>query len=102
MNPRRKTPLDRFFDFFDKYPREYFVVGFFFVFFLAIVWEMFSYTVFNYKFYTELAYKQQVGEIQVPVTRGTLYSAPNSTMENGTVFSTSVDLNDLAIDPQIE
>ena len=63
---------------------------------------MFSYTVLNYKFYTDLAYKQQVGEIQVPVTRGTLYSAPNSTMENGTVFSTSVDLNDLAIDPQIE
>lgn len=102
MNPRRKTSLDRFFEFFDRYPREYFVFGFFFLFFLAIVWETFSYTVLNYKFYSELANKQQTWEIQVPVTRGTIYSAPNVTMENGTVFSTSVDLNDLAIDPQIE
>jgi len=103
MNSRKKnTPLNKFFDFFDSYPREYFVFGFFFVFFLAIIWETFSYTVLNYNFYTDLAYKQQVGEVKVPVTRGTIYSAPNLSIQDGTVFSTSVDLNDLAIDPQIE
>jgi len=103
MNSRKKnTPLNKFCDFFDSYPREYFVFGFFFVFFLAIIWETFSYTVLNYNFYTDLAYKQQVGEVKVPVTRGTIYSAPNLSIQDGTVFSTSVDLNDLAIDPQIE
>ena len=103
MNPRRKhTQFDAFFDFFDKYPREYFVFAFFILFFLAIVWKTFTYTVFNYEFYSWLAYKQQVWEVEVPVTRGTLYSSPNTSMKDGTVFSTSVDLSDLAIDPQIE
>jgi len=70
MNPRKKqTPLDRFFDFFDKYPREYFVFGFFLLFFLAIIFETFSYTVINYKYYSTLAENQQVGEVKVPVTR---------------------------------
>ena len=103
MNPRKKqTQFDAFFAFFDKYPREYFVFAFFLIFFLAIVWKSFSYTVFNYEFYSGLAYKQQVWEVEVPVTRGTIYSTPNMTMKDGTVFSTSVDLNDLAVDPQIE
>ena len=103
MNPRKKqTPLDRFFDFFDKYPREYFVFGFFLLFFLAIIFETFSYTVINYKYYSTLAENQQVGEVKVPVTRWTVYSSPNASMQSGTVFSTSVDLNDLAIDPQME
>jgi cell division protein FtsI/penicillin-binding protein 2 len=103
MNPRKKRNIsDIFFDFFDKYPREYYAIAFFAVFFLSIVWNTFVYTVLNYNFYTELAYNQQVGEVEIPVTRGTLYSSPNSSMQNGTVFSTSVDLNDIAIDPQIE
>jgi cell division protein FtsI/penicillin-binding protein 2 len=90
--------LDSFFNFFDKYPREYFIFAFFALFILAILKETFSYTVLHYDFYNELAYKQQVGKVEIPVTRGTIYSAT----ENGTVFSTSVDLNDLAIDPKIE
>lgn len=103
MNSRKRhTLLDNFFDIFDRYPREYFVFAFFLIFFLAIVWETFSYTVLNYSFYSNLAYKQQVWEVKVPVTRGTIYSSPGARMQDGTVFSTSVDLNDLAIDPQIE
>jgi stage V sporulation protein D (sporulation-specific penicillin-binding protein) len=103
MNPRKKQNfLDVFFDFFDKYPREYYVVAFFMLFFISIVSHTFVYTVKNHDFYTELAYRQQVWEVEIPVTRGTIYSAPNASMENGTVFSTSVDLNDIAIDPQIE
>lgn len=102
MNPRRNNKLDNFFNIFDTYPREYFVFGFFFLFFLAIIWETFSYTVLNKDFYQELAYNQQVWEVEVPVTRGTIYSLANSSMRKGTVLSTSVDLNDIAIDPQIE
>lgn len=101
MNYRKKNSVDTFFEYFDKYPREYFVFGFFFLFFCAIVWQTFSYTVLNYKFYEELAYNQQVWEIQLPVTRWSVYSAANASMKQGTVFSTSVDLNDLAVDPQI-
>lgn len=103
MNPRKKrTLLDTFFDFFDKYPREYYAVAFFVLFFLSIVWNTFIYTVKNHDFYTWLAYNQQVWELEIPVTRGTIYSSPNTSMRDGTVFSTSVDLNDIAIDPQIE
>ncbi|NDK09522.1 penicillin-binding protein 2 [Candidatus Gracilibacteria bacterium] len=103
MNPRKKTRfVDAFFEIFDRYPREYFVYVFFLLFFGAIIWETFSYTVINYGFYNSLAYNQQVGEVEIPVTRGTLYSAATTTLENGSVFGTSVDLNDLAIDPQIK
>ncbi len=98
MNPRHKKTSHRFFDIFDRYPREYFVFGFFLIFFFAIVWEAFSYTVIKHDFYTQLAEQQQIGEVEVPVTRWTIYSNTGS----GTVLATSVDLNDLAIDPQIE
>ncbi len=102
MNPRKKTRLiDNFFEIFDRYPREYFVYVFFLLFFWAIVWETFNYTVINYWFYNTLAYKQQVWEVEIPVTRGSIYSAATTTLENGSVFATSVDLNDLAIDPQM-
>jgi hypothetical protein len=61
MNPRKKhTLLDNFFDFFDKYPREYYAVAFFVLFFVSIVWHSFVYTVKNHEFYTRLAYNQQV------------------------------------------
>ncbi len=102
MNPRKKTQTKTFFEILERYPREYFVFAFFFLFFFAIVWETFSYTVSNYDFYEKLAYNQQVWEVEVPVTRGTIYTDKSETMSDGTVLSTSVDLNDLAIDPQIE
>lgn len=99
MNPKKiRKSSTAFFDIFDRYPREYFVFVFFIVFLLAILKETFAYTVLEYEFYDGLAYKQQVGEVEIPVTRGTIFSATWS----GTVLSTSVDLSDLAIDPQIE
>jgi len=99
MNPKKHRKItDSIFDIFDRYPREYFIFAFFILFVFAILKETFSYTVLNYDFYEDLAYKQQVGEVEIPVARGTIYSAT----ANGTVLSTSVDLNDLAIDPQIE
>ncbi len=75
------------------------VIGIFFVlFFLAITGKMFSYTVSNYDFYSNLADKQQIGTVVVPVTRWTIYSST----DGGTVFGTSVNLYDIAIDPQVE
>lgn len=90
--------LDQFFSLFDRYPREYFIAAFFWFFFLSIISETFSYTVINRQFYTDLAYKQQVWEVEVPVARGTIYS---STGDESTVLATSVELNDLAIDPKV-
>jgi cell division protein FtsI/penicillin-binding protein 2 len=94
---KQKNILNTFFDFFDKYPREYFIFAFFVVFALINIFVVFSHTVVHHKFYKDLAFKQQVGKVSVPVTRGTIYSATNS----GTVFSTSVSLYDIAIDPQM-
>ncbi|MDD3646198.1 MAG: penicillin-binding protein 2 [Candidatus Gracilibacteria bacterium] len=79
----------------NKYPREYIVFGFFIVFSLIIVSKVFSYTVLNYDFYKELADKQQIGEVKIPVTRGNIYSAKD------TIFATSVNLNDIAVDPMM-
>ncbi len=102
MSSRKNNFWNIFFSFFDRYPREYFVIAFFALFYFAIIWETFSYTVINHQFYNELANKQQVWEVEIPVTRGTIYSMPSDVSKQGTVFSTSVDLNDIAIDPQIE
>ncbi|USN59030.1 MAG: hypothetical protein H6767_02905 [Candidatus Peribacteria bacterium] len=52
----------------------------------------------NHDFYEKLAYNQQVGEVKLPVSRGTLFSSTSS----GTVIGTSVNLYDLAIDPTME
>jgi stage V sporulation protein D (sporulation-specific penicillin-binding protein) len=89
--------LEEFFKLFDIYPREYFIIGFFLLFSFSIVSTVFSYTVLNNDFYKSLADKQQLSEVSIPVTRGTIYSSTNS----GTVLSTSVNLYDVAVDPQM-
>lgn len=98
MNPRRTSKIDTFLNIFDAYPREYFILIFFGVFLLAIIWTTFSLTVLHHGYYQALADKQQIASQQLPVTRGSIYSGTGS----GTTLATSVDLNDLAIDPQIE
>jgi cell division protein FtsI/penicillin-binding protein 2 len=95
---KNKDFLEIFWGIFDKYPREYFAIGFFIIFLLVIIFKVFSYTVLEYTFYNQLAYKQQVWEISVPVTRWTIYFSASEP----TISWTSVDLNDLAIDPQVE
>lgn len=98
MNKRRKDFIYDSVDKINKIPKEYYVVAFFLLFFLTITIKVFSYTVLNYDFYQDLANKQQVWEVELPVTRWSVYSSVGS----WTVFWTSVDLNDLAIDPMIE
>ncbi len=98
INRRTKYLQDKFRIFVDSYPREYFVVAFFLCFCLIIILRVFSYTVLDYKFYNNLAIKQQTWERDLPVTRWTIYSS----VWNWTVFWTSVDLNSLAIDPMVE
>nr|MDD3720282.1 penicillin-binding transpeptidase domain-containing protein [Candidatus Gracilibacteria bacterium] len=95
---KQKNYLEIFFKFFDKYPREYYVLGFFVLFSLLIISKVFSYTVLNYDYYKKLADKQQLGEIEIPVNRGTIYSSTNGSQ---TVLATSLSLNDLAIDPEV-
>ncbi len=79
--------------FFRKTPREYIIFGFFIFWALIIIFKVFSYTIINYHYYKKLANKQQIWKVEIPVTRWNIYSL------NNTVFATSVNLNDLAIDP---
>ncbi|MGE4444019.1 MAG: peptidoglycan D,D-transpeptidase FtsI family protein [Candidatus Altimarinota bacterium] len=83
---------------FQKYPREYYVFGFFGVFATMIVIELFSFTVINHAYYKDLAIKQQTSTTKTPVSRGSIFSDN----EKGKVLASSVDLNDLAIDPSLE
>ena len=78
--------------------RTHIVVAFFVLFSLTIMWKMFSYTVLNYSFYKWLADKQQIWEVVVPVTRWTLYSSG----DKETVLWTSLNLYDIAVDPQMQ
>jgi len=71
---------------------------FFIIFWLSIIWKMFSYTVVNHDFYKELADKQQIWEVVVPVTRWTIFSS----WERETVLWTSLNLYDVAIDPKMD
>ena len=73
--------------------RESIIFWIFFIAFLIIISKVFSYTVLNYEYYKELADKQQIGEVEIPVTRWNIYT------KNPNVLATSVSLNDLAIDP---
>ena len=73
--------------------RELVVFIFFFVAFLIIISKIFSYTVLNYDYYKDLANKQQIWKVEIPVTRWNIYA------KDGSTFATSVSLNDLAVDP---
>jgi len=84
--------------FFRRYPREYYVFAFFILFFLVIIIELFSFTVINHSYYKWLADSQQISTLKLPSSRGNIYSS-NSEWK---VLATSVDLNDLAIDPSVE
>ncbi len=82
----------------DSINRLYFVAWFFVLFCLFIVSKIFQYTVFDKSFYAELADNQQIWEVTVPVTRWSIYSDTN----DGTILATSLNLYDIAIDPQVE
>lgn len=97
MYHKHKKYLEKFLSFFDKYPREYIAFGFFVLSAFFLISVVFSYTVLNFSFYTSLAYKQQVGEVTMSVTRWNVFSSTNS----WTVFATSVNLYDVAVDPQM-
>ena len=90
-----KNLLNKYFDLFDIIPRHFFVLGAFFIVFCIIIFNIFSYTITDNEFYKEKADFQQIWEVKVPVTRGSIFSVN----ANNTLLATSVNLNDLAIDP---
>lgn len=83
--------------FLHNFDRVHIIAAFFVMFSIFIIWKMFSYTVPNYEFYKNLADNQQIWEIVVPVTRWTIYSS----WERKTVLGTSLNLYDIAVDPQM-
>ncbi len=79
--------------FLKKIPRNHIIFLFFIIWAFIIMSKVFSYTIVNYDFYKSLADKQQIWKVEIPVTRWNIYS------NNKTTLATSVNLNDLAIDP---
>ncbi len=102
MNRRRQSRLDHFFEYFDMYPREYFIYGFFALFAWAIIWATFSYTVLEHSFYKAQADNQHIAETTAPVTRWNIYANPPHGSTTPSILATSVSLSDLAIDPHVE
>lgn len=96
---KNKNYLDIIYRFLSNYPREYFLFIFFVFLTLIIIVKVFSYTVINYEYYKQLADKQQLWEIDLPVNRWTIYSSTNA---SDTVLATSISLNDLAVDPDLK
>jgi len=92
---KKKNILEKYFNIFDKYPRHYFIFGIFFVAFLIIIKTIFTYTITDHDFYKEKADFQQILEVKIPITRWTIFSWN----KKPTTLSTTVNLNDLAIDP---
>lgn len=84
--------------FFKKYPKEFYVFWFFLIFWFLIIIKLFSFTVLNNKYYTDLAIRQQTSKTKEKVSRWNIYS----NNETWKILATSVDLNDLAIDPSLE
>lgn len=82
---------------FDKYPREYYIFIFFGVFLSLIISKLFSFTVINSEYYKDLANRQQTSKTLVQVSRWNI----NSSNEKWKVLATTVNLNDLAIDPSL-
>lgn len=76
--------------------RQKVVFYFFAIFCFIIISTTFKYSVKEYKYYKNLADKQQTTTITNPVSRWTIYSNNDPVW----VLSTSTDLSDLAIDPQ--
>lgn len=101
MNPRKKQTVLWNIQLLEGIPREYFVYIFFIFFSLYILWTAFSYTVLDYSFYNQLANKQQTGAISIPVTRGNVYASSVLDESKKHILATSVELSDLAIDPQM-
>lgn len=83
---------------FKKMPKTYLVYGFFIFFSFLIIIELFSFTIINHRYYKKLADDQHISQVKLPSNRGTIYSWD----QEETILATSVDLNDLAVDPSIE
>ncbi len=81
-----------------RWSRVHTILAFFVIFFLAIIKSLFSYTFLEYDFYKKMADAQQIWKVIVPVNRWTIYSWG----KKETIIWTSLNLYDLAIDPQME
>lgn len=88
--------LDHLDNFLSQYDKKNIILVFFGLFFVVIIWKMFTYTVLNYGFYKTLADNQQIGQVIVPVTRWTIYSW----LDDPTIMGTSLNLYDVAVDPK--
>lgn len=84
--------------------KTYIIALFFLILFLFLISRLFWYTVIEWKYYKQLADEQQIWESIVPVNRWTIYSSVEreSGIQKGSSFATSINLYDVAIDPQIK
>lgn len=81
------------------------IAVFFGILFLVIIARLFWYTIVEGKYYKELADKQQIWEIRIPVNRGGIFSSVErgeAWVQKGSAFATSINLYNIAIDPQMK
>ncbi len=92
-----KNTFTKYLKNFSEIPRYYFILILFTLFFLIILYTVFKYTIKDGEFYTQKADNQQIGELKVPVTRGSILSLSENW--NKVLLATSLNLDTLAIDP---
>lgn len=87
---------------YEKWQDIHTIMIFFLFCFWFLVWKIISYTIFDYKFYNELADKQQIWTFSVPINRWIIYSSIEREWKNkeSSFFATSINLYNLAIDPK--
>ena len=95
---KHKNYIDKIIYKLNKYEKKKLILIFFILFWLLLVTKLFSYTVFNFVFYKDLADNQQIWKVIVPVTRWTIYFKWN----NPTIIWISLNLYDVAVDPKCE
>jgi cell division protein FtsI/penicillin-binding protein 2 len=69
MLKRHNEYLQKIIAILSKYPREYYVFGFFGFILFFIVLNLFSFTILNHSYYQDLANRQQTSQVKTPVSR---------------------------------
>ena len=92
---KKKNIFKKYLKKINKIPRYYFVLGIFFLAFFIIIRTLFVYTIIDYKFYKKKADEQQILWVKIPITRWSIFSWNKKAIK----LATTVNLDDLAIDP---
>ena len=91
--------IEKIQNFFDRIPREYYVIAFFVFISFLIIKQTFIYTVIDHDKYVAIADKQQTAEQVITVDRWNIFSSFLHRPEEQTIMATSTSLTSIAVDP---